>query len=191
MPIIEPAPCYRRFVSFDTSIRGTCELVAAMARINVIDCEANPRLFADLNRRCRAVLQGMKDGGPGIPPGWKVAALEYEDEPVDKWASFSVMAERNPKQTIRADCDCLSPLWAAFFKLHGIPSGIGISQPRQRKCCKGPQCRDGRLCGHGMAHAYTLIERDGVEVFDGSVLGGMGEPKAGFYGSGEHAEVWL
>lgn len=192
MPILEPAPCYRRFAEFDTSIRGVAHLLSSFAVINVLDCRDSPRLKAELFRRCDAALAGVRHGTLGIMPGTTAAPFEYEDEPIDKWAAFSVLAERNPKQTIRADCDCFSPMWAAYFHLRGIRAGTAVSQPRVRSCCRGPACKRGRLCGHGMAHAYTLVnEGRGPEVVDGSVMAGMNEPEQEFYGSGEHWAIWI
>jgi len=281
MPILEAAPCWRRFAEFDTSVAGITWLLYAFAQINRLDCEANPALREELFARCNAVLAGLESGEgtkrivhgeheerevwiPGHMPGtgvkkrfrepWAPSALPkgakletsdgktsivrngtkvaeivrdpegkkwmvserwvppiapfiYEDEPVDKWCSFSVMAERSPKQSILADCDCLTPVWACFFHLRfkeqgkkNARAGVAITQPRT-KCCacrhshgkectaQGPKCK---RCGYGMAHAYTVIdEGQGVEVFDGSVLGGMHDPAADFYGSGETKVLWL
>jgi hypothetical protein len=115
------------------------------------------------------------------------------------------------------DCDCGSPLWAAYWYFKGLRSGIGVTQPKTRKGCR--PTAGGPLCGYGMAHEYTLLDASsvwpwpelarlpgvhlddrGVGVFDGSVLGAMGEPDAtgptlngpprSFYGSGEFHHLW-
>ena len=211
MPIIAPQPCWRRFLEFDTTIVGTTILLRALAEQNVEDLRHNPRLLADLNVRCRSALRGALAGNLGALPGRKsTPPLKYAEEPIDTWQSYAVMAEQFAGQTIVADCDCLSPLWAAFFfvpcGIRGV--GLGISQPKTRPCSADER---GRVCGHGMAHAYTVLDlRDPrvpaglarlcvrsprlpswVGVFDGSSLAGMGKPKDEFYGSGEHAIKWL
>jgi hypothetical protein len=227
MPILAPGPCWTRFVEFATTIKGTTLLLRGMAQINVEDCRNNPALRRDLDVRCRAALLGPRDGlngglgalpGPAGKPG--PPPFRYVEEPVDKWQAFSVMAEQSPGQTILADCDCLSPMWAAFFYLAGLRAGLGISQPKTRPCKSG---ESGLVCGHGMAHAYTVLALDSVPArhgwlralcipmsptardargrplaleplgaFDGSTMAGMPPPRdPGFYGSGESAVCWL
>src|SRR5262249_60322415 len=93
-------------------------------------------------------------GRPPRPPPFK-----YVEEPIDKWQAFSVMAEQSPGQTILADCDCLSPMWAAFFYLAGLSAGLGISQPKTRPCKTG---EESLVCGQGMAHAYTVLGLDAI-----------------------------
>jgi hypothetical protein len=149
---------------------------------------------------------------PPIPP------FRYADEPSDIWQAYSVAAEDRPGQTMDLDCDCLSPTWAAYFYLSGLADrvGIGVSQPNTVEPCPAGK----NLCGKGMAHEYTILGfgSDGppagllrlpgvwdlgdLVVFDGSVLGGMGEdppptgpsrrgPTKAFYGAGESAHVWI
>jgi hypothetical protein len=241
---------WTRFVEFDTTIRAVTNLLRAVAENNVTDCQVNPRLQAELFARCRCALQGAtagSNGGLGALPGtgqtkavpapdkpegkkdvWvpAVPPFVYEEEPLDTWNDFCLMAERKPGQTIRLDCDCISPVWAAFLWLRfdgTVPVGVGISQPKTRQCCtrrgptnscRGRVCTDAgvfcRTCGYGMAHAFTVVRipdlpddsalrrilvrmnsAPDVGVLDGSVLAGMGAPRADFYGSGESALKWL
>lgn len=177
MPLISGLG-WRKFLAFDTRIRCVTNALRAQAENNVEDCRDNPALLAELFRRCRAALDGAADGvngGLGSLPGAKnqgrpVPPFVYEEEPTDEWRTFGLMAEFNPGQAIRLDCDCISPVWAAFGFLRWggkVPMGVGISQPRTRPCrckpstCKGRTCTDdGPICdscGYGMAHAYTTI----------------------------------
>lgn len=226
MPILKPAPCWTRFVEFNTNIAGTCALLRGMAEVNVEDIRDNPKLRADLDMRLRAALIGTQSGdnaGLGALPKSKEPPLRYKEEPVDMWQAYSVLAENAPGQTIVADCDCLSPTWAGWFwdVVHLPFVGIGISQPKTRPCCEGSRCSTRarkKICGHGMAHAFTVIGaldardpksgelyvpaglrkllvpyngRPEVGVFDGSAFAGMPSPRDGFYGSGESAIRWL
>ncbi len=203
MPIIDglastrggQGPGYRRFVEFNAPIEAVVWWLLAMAMTNVLECEASPRLKAELLRRGDAALAGAKKGDAGILPGTKIAPLEYRLEPVDIWRSFAAMAEFFPGQTIIGDCDCFSPLWAAYFRFRGCPRvGLEISQPKLRPCCTGPECGPYKLCGHGMAHAYTVVDNGSGKLrpFDGSSHAGMKpQPAPSFYGSGESATLLL
>ncbi len=178
MPAIHARPCWSRFLEFDTSIAGATWMILAMAMIDLIDVTRNPKLLADLEMRCRAALTGLRAGNLGVLPGRNVPPLLYTEEPIDSWAAYSVLAERAPEQTICADCDCLGPCWCAFWKTRKGPGaplrvGVAISQPNTRKCCTGPGCGDNanRLCGHGMAHMFSVLDM-GPDFEPGSDFGG-------------------
>ena len=219
MPIIA-GRCWSRFLEFNAPISTVTIILRGLAEGSAEECRVNPKLLADLNVRCRAALKGMKDGGLGTLPGRRVAPFKYVEEPVDKWQLYSALAEHFAEQMLVADCDCLSILWAGFFKLacNLDRVGVGISQPKTRPCCKGNECSvgdsnasapgSGRVCGHGMAHAYNVLggempnwlrrmcvpyggDEQGLYVFDASVKAGMSRPSNGFYGSGEHDLRWL
>jgi hypothetical protein len=202
------------FVEFDTSIEGVARGGAWIAWINVNDCKRNPKLRAEVLRRCDAALLGALAGNFGALPGtgivkqkdqrtidalerqrgraltsdeqktWipPVRPLVYATEPTDRWSSASALCERSPGQTIYADCDCLSPLWACYWYFRGANRvGIGVSQPMTRNTEDGVR-------GFGTAHEYTMLDLPeatqqlralpgvfldaaGVGVFDASVSG--------------------
>ncbi len=193
MPVLSGAG-WRKFLTQDTSIPCVTNSLRAQAENNVTDCRDNPALQAELYTRCRAAIQGLRDGtnaSLGALPGVKnvgkpVAPYEYREEPLDEWKTFALLAETFPGQTIIADCDCLSPAWAAFFWLRWqkqVPVGVGISQPKTRPCrcrqqgkhCKGILCtKEGPVCascGYGMAHAYTILGMEALPDGARSVLG--------------------
>jgi hypothetical protein len=186
MPILSGSG-WRKFISQDATIRQTTNSLRSQAENNVDECRLNPPLKRELFSRCAAAIQGARrgiNGGLGALPGGVrnqgrlVAPWEYREEPTDEWRTFGLMAETFPGQSIIADCDCLSPAWAAFFELRWNPrdnaesqgrvrTGVGISQPKTRPCrCKPRECK-GRICtpegpicescGYGMAHAYTVL----------------------------------
>jgi len=239
--------CHRVFAEFSASIEDVAEGGLWYTRIAIRAARRNPKLMAELFRRCDAALIGYARGTFGTLPGtgitvpvmgldgrqetdregkprtrWipPVDAIRYEDEPHDKWRDLTAIAETANGQPWRLDCDCGSPIWAAYWHLRGARSGIGVTQPKTRKNCN-PKVGGG-VCGYGMAHEYTIIDLSdiwpwpalarlpgvhvdgrGVGVFDGSVLGAMGEenatgpslngPPASFYAgsNGETAHVWL
>lgn len=173
MPILHARPCWSRFLEFDTSVRGATWWMLAMAMTDLIDASNNPRLMADLVTRCRSALEGLRNGSPATPtahgptygllPGTKIPPFTYTDEPVDKWSALSVAADTFPGQSFVVDCDDLVGKWGAFWKSRTgerrpINVGVAISQPKTRNCCLGPNCKSGRVCGHGMAHTYNVLD---------------------------------
>src|SRR5512135_317833 len=113
------------FVEFDTSIAGVTACLLGRVEINVVDATHNPRLKDELYARCRAALDGITTGANGgrgalrgvTNVGAAVAPYTYAEEPLDTWQAFNIMAERAPGQSIVLDCDCVSPVWAAFYWL--------------------------------------------------------------------------
>lgn len=173
---------HNTFIEFDTSIEGVTACLRGRAEVNLIDCRSNPRLNDELFARCRAALDGLrfgKNGGRGAlahvtSVSRPVAPFVYQEEPLDTWQTFGIMAERAVGQSIVLDCDCVSPVWAAFFwrrLAERLPVGLGVSQPKTRVCChdaaspcKGAGCavtpaagKTCRRCGYGMAHAFTVV----------------------------------
>ena len=201
MPIISGVG-WRKFLSQDATIGQTTNTLRSQAENNVDECRLNPALDAELFRRCRAAIEGAREGingGLGALPGIKnqgklVAPWEYREEPTDEWRTFGLMAETFPGQTIIADCDCLSPAWCAFFwrRWKGkVRTGVGISQPKTRPCrCKPRQCK-GRICtpegpicatcGYGMAHAFTPLRTDDLPREARETLGPLLVPMGGRY----------
>lgn len=174
---------WRKFGSQDTAIPQVTNLLRAQVENNRLDCEQNPALQVELYARCQAALKGATEGvngGLGALPGFTnggkpVEPFHYEEEPTDEWKTFRMLAEEVPGRTIRLDCDCISPVWAAFFWFRwkgAVPVGVGISQPKVRPCrckaagsrCQGIRCTpEGPICescGYGMAHAYTILRAD-------------------------------
>jgi hypothetical protein len=60
VPIFERAPCYAEFVEFDTTVPGVAAGDAWFLELGILACRENPRLAAELNRRCRAQLAGIR-----------------------------------------------------------------------------------------------------------------------------------
>lgn len=203
MPILSGAG-WRKFLTMDTSIPQVTNLLRAQAENNVLDCAENPALDRELVTRCRAALEGARDGvngGLGALPGAKdrgrpVAPFEYREEPTDEWRTFGMLAEMFPLQAMILDCDCVSPIWAAFFwrRWAGrVGVGVGISQPKTRPCrcraegaaCKGVRCTPAgpvcETCGYGMAHAYTVLRLDDLPALARRTLAPLLVPMTGVY----------
>jgi hypothetical protein len=203
MPIVAGVG-WRKFIEQDATIGQVTNTLRSMAENNVDECQKNPALRSELFTRCRAAIRGGREGingGLGSLPGFKnqgrpVAPFEYREEPLDEWKTWGLLAETFPGQAAIADCDCLSPAWAAFFWLRwngDVPTGIGISQPKTRPCrcrhegrkCNGIRCTDDgpvcETCGYGMAHAYTVLGAKQLpkEAFD--TLGVLLVPMHGDY----------
>lgn len=60
MPIVEVHPGYRRFVEFDARIAGVASGGRWMLELAVEACQQHPALRDELFRRCRALLQGIR-----------------------------------------------------------------------------------------------------------------------------------
>lgn len=146
----------------DTDICGVTFLLVAMAWVNIQDARREPRIAAELVRRCTAPA--------GL--GWRYTP----DRPgKDRWSLFAPLLQRTrASDPILADCEDQTAAYAAaIFLLDPLRQiEASITQPEPGK----------------MAHAYLWI--DG-EVFDPSVLHGMRAPPLGFYGSGETARIRL
>lgn len=178
MPALKVRPCWTRYLEFDASIEGANWFLLAMAMCSYLDVKRNPKLLADLEMRCRSALAGLKEGNLGIMPDRTVPPFRYTDEPMDTWSAYSVLAERFPDQTIAADCDCLGPAWCAFWKTRtgrGAPRrvGVGVTQPKTRPCCNGKHCDTKKMCGHGMAHLYDVIQMPAGFVPASDLMGSL------------------
>ena len=152
---------WRKFITWDTTIGCVTRQLRSVAENNIEECRKNPALQEELFTRCRSAIAGALQGtnsGLGALPGatnqgQPVAPFRYEEEPLDEWKDWALLAETSPGQTIHLDCDCVSPVWAAFFRLRwaqpnragriwlprqadgvALPIAIGISQPKTRPC---------------------------------------------------------
>lgn len=188
--IVTNGGCHRVFLSASMSIEDVVDFAMSLARTNVRACRRNPKLKAELFRRCKTALEGYARGSFGVLPGTgvtvpvlslsgepergldgkaktrKVApvdAIRYEDEPHDVWRDLSSIAETANGQPWRLDCDCGSPVWACYFHLLGFRAGIGVSQPKTR-----PGMAPGTPgSGGGMAHEYTILDATPVWPWPG------------------------
>ena len=203
---------YRQFVSFSAPIRRVTNHLRAFLENGVEELQENEALYAELSLRCLAALVGARDdvnGGLGALPDKRngnalVAPFIYEEEPTDEWRDLSALLEGRRGQSVYADCDCLSPMWGAWFYVRGLGLlrklgadraglqrvGVGISQPKTRPCacvrstCKGRLCKPGgvpqcRACGYGMAHAYTVLDGRNLPL----LLQRFVVPMSGAYGA--------
>ena len=152
------------FFEVATSVRGLVQFLQALARTNVVDCQENPRLRAELQRRCgaRESIVYTRDTAPG-----------RRHRPSDRWTCFALMVERGTsEEPLRGDCEDLAGLWGAHLLLSGFRVAMCITQPRVG----------------ATAHAYLRVfdAQNGVwRVWDPAAWHGMHEPPAEFYVSGE------
>ena len=155
------------FVEVATSVRGLVQFLVALAKANVVDCQADPALRAELHRRCgaRERIKYERDTAGRRSGGGRRA--------VDRWTCLSLLVERTSKDTpIEGDCEDLTALWGAHLLLMGFRVAVCITQPREG----------------ATAHAYLRVFDDtlGVwRVWDPSVWHGMRDPGPEFYTSGE------
>lgn len=145
------------FVEVNTSVRGLVQLLAALAKTNVLDCQNDPALRAELHRRCggREHIKYVRDG------------------PVDRWTCFSVMMERADRDSpLRGDCEDLAALWGAHLLLSGFRVAACITQPREG------------ATAHAYLRVFDTSARQ-WRVWDPSAWHGMRAPPATYYTSGE------
>ncbi len=74
------------------------------------------------------------------------------------------------------DCDDLVGMWGSFWNSRPLINrprrvGVGVSQPKTRDCCRGKECKLGRVCGHGMAHTFNVLDL-GTSFKPGSLFQG-------------------
>lgn len=188
--IVTNGGCHRVFLSASMAIEDVVDFAMSLTRTNVRACRRNPKLKAELFRRCKAALEGYARGTFGVLPGTgievpvlslsggpekgadgkpkmkriaPVDAIRYEDEPHDVWRDLGSVAETANGQPWRVDCDCASPIWACYWHLLGFRAGIGVSQPKTK-----PGMVPGSPgSGGGMAHEYTLLDATPVWPWEG------------------------
>ena len=145
------------FVEVATSIRGLVQQLAALAKTNVVDCQENAALCAELERRCTA----------------RERIVYKRDGRTDRWTCFSLLVERAGKEApIYGDCEDLAALWAAYLLLLGFRVAVCISQPRAGATAH--------------AYLRVFDAPAGVwRVWDPAAWHGMHRPAPEFYASGE------
>ncbi len=103
------------FVEVATSVRGLVQFLVALAKTNVVDCQADTALRAELNRRCgdRASIKYERDTAPRRSGKGRRA--------VDRWTCFSLLAERAKGDSpLIGDCEDLTAIWGAYLLLSGF-----------------------------------------------------------------------
>ncbi|WP_437679972.1 hypothetical protein [Sorangium sp. So ce131] len=146
-------------VEVDTSLRGVCELLAALCRLNLLDARRDERIAAELVRRCTAA--------PGEGFRYRL------DRGSDVWSTFAVLLQRTaPGKPVISDCEDQTAAYGA---------AILLLEPRAEVEAAITQPRPGQ-----MAHAYLFVQG---EVWDPSVHNGMKAPPDHFYSSGETVRV--
>lgn len=157
------------FVEVATSVRGLVQFLVALAKTNVVDCQADSALRAELHRRCgaRELIKYERDTAPRRSGKGRRA--------VDRWTCLSLLVERagsDAEAVLEGDCEDLAAIWGAHLLLKGFRVAVCITQPREG----------------ATAHAYLRVfdaELGAWRVWDPSVWHGMREPKPEFYTSGE------
>lgn len=144
------------FVEVNTPIRGLVQLLVALARMNVVDCEEDPALKKQLDRRCS-----------------DRRLMRYErDKNGDTWTSFGLLVERAGEGPVEDDCEGLAAIYAAWLFFRGERVRLCISQPRPKHMA------------HAYCEVWDK-ERSQWRVWDPSVYHGMGDPGPDFYSRGE------
>lgn len=153
------------FLEVATSVRGVVQFLVALGKINVVDCQADPALWAELKRRCEA-----RDSIVYTPDRGRRGSRARAP---DRWSCLSVLVERTGKdEAIHGDCEDLAALWAAHLLLGGFRVAACITQPREG----------------ATAHAYLRVFDAAAgqwRVWDPAVWHGMRAPGVEFYTSGE------
>ena len=155
------------FVEVATSVRGLVQFLVALAKTNVVDCQADAALRAELNRRCgvRESIKYERDTAPRRSGHGRKA--------VDRWTCFSLLVERAKGDSpLIGDCEDLTAVWGAYLLLSGYRVAVCITQPREG----------------ATAHAYLRVRDvalDAWRVWDPSAWHGMHCPSPDFYVSGE------
>ncbi|MEZ4301929.1 MAG: hypothetical protein R3B70_43755, partial [Polyangiaceae bacterium] len=113
------------FLEVATSVRGLVQFLVALAKANVVDCQASPSLRESLSRHCgsRELIEYQRDTARRASGEGRRA--------VDRWTCYSLLVERaGSDRPIEGDCEDLAALWAAYLLLQGFRVAVCISQPR-------------------------------------------------------------